>query len=253
MLFKLNKILSVVVLSTVFSAHAAPLTLDAGTQFGNLVYQGGLSTLTLSNDLLGALDSGKVALSPFGGAVADVIKDVDGYYTKAAFASHVTRLTIDGGNNVLDAYSDGGSTQTHPALRSVSIGGFLTLHHLWNDMETKTVHATLEGGNGVGTITDIAVWNIGKMDGIRPMNAAGDYTSTLSQLSITSSALDAFSKSLGLLTLGKSALAGVTDFGSITSTIHVGTAAVPEPSTYAMLGIGLLGMTVLARRRRQSR
>ena len=51
---------------------------------------------------------------------------------------------------------------------------------------------------------------------------------------------------LGLLSLGKGALATVSDFGTINTTVI---ASVPEPTTYALMGLGLVGIAAVARRR----
>jgi hypothetical protein len=45
---------------------------------------------------------------------------------------------------------------------------------------------------------------------------------------------------------------GITNYGSIASTITAKagtTPAVPEPSTYALMGLGLAGIAAVARRR----
>lgn len=239
-------------LLTALGTQAATVTVASGGSYKGLQLTGA-DTISFSADLLGALDTGKVVLSPVNGASGVVNKDVDGFYTQADITTKLKSFDInDSTNRILTAYSVGGSNQTAPALKSVSSGGFVTIGDLWVDRTAKVVHGTLNGGNGVGTINDLIIWNVANIQGDSAITAAGSYTTTFSGLTVTSSAFDAISRSLGLLSLGKSALSGVTDFGTITSrlTVTAATPPVPEPATYAMMGLGLIGLAVTARRRR---
>lgn len=180
---------------------------------------------------------------------ATVTKDSDGFYTQASASAPITALTIDTAtNSVLSAATTGGATQTAPVLKSVSSGGSLTVTDLNVDLANKKVYATIIGGNGVGTLTNFYLWDIGSITGATTVAGAGTYTTNISGLSITTNGFNKFVTSLGLLNLGKSALSGVTDFGTITSTITA-VPAIPEPSTYALMGLGLAGMGLVARRR----
>ena len=228
-------------------ASAANVTVAAGTGVYNGLTFTGAGSLSFSADLLGALDTGKVSVAGYGAATATVLKDTDGYYSQVSASAPITALTIDNAtNSVVGAATTGGATQTAPVLKSVSSGGSLTVTDLNVDLAAKKVYATIIGGNGVGTLTNFYLWDIGSITGATQVTGAGTYTTTLSGLSITTDGFNKFVQSLGLLTLGRSALQGVTDFGVITSTI---TASVPEPSTYALMGLGLVGMGLVARRR----
>jgi len=230
-------------------ASAASVTVTAGSGVYNNLKFSGSGALSFSSDLLGALDTGKVSVAGYGAATATVVKDSDGYYVTASAAAPITALTIDSTTNaVLDAATTGGATQTAPVLKSVSSGGSLTVTDLNVDLANKKVYATIIGANGVGTLTNFYLWDIGSITGATTVGAAGTYTTTLTGLSITTAGFNTFVQSLGLLTLGKAALTSVTDFGTITSTI-VATPAVPEPSAYALMGLGLAGISLVARRR----
>jgi len=233
-------------------ASAASVTVASNTAYNGLTFSGS-GTLSFSSDLLGALDTGKVTVANYGSATTSVSKDSDGYYTAVSAAAPITSLTIDSSSMaVMGAATTGGATQTAPVLKSVSTGGSLTVTDLNVDLANKKVYATLIGGNGVGTLTNFYLWDIGSITGATSVTGAGTFTTTLSSLSITADGLSKFSQSLGLLTLGKAALSSVTDFGTITSTIIAKTApasTIPEPSSYALMGLGLIGMSLVARRR----
>lgn len=250
MKFALKTIVAATAFAAAGLASAASVTVPANTAYNGLSFSGS-GSLSFSADLMGALDTGKVTVANYGSATTTVLKDSDGFYSQVSASAPITSLTIDTSSYaVLGAATTGGATQTAPALKSVSSGGSLTVTDLNVDLANKKVYATIIGGNGVGTLNNFYLWDIGSITGATSVTGAGTFTTTLSGLKITSSGFNTFVQSLGLLTLGKSALSGVTDFGTVTSTIVAkNVAAVPEPSTYALMGLGLAAMGMVARRR----
>jgi hypothetical protein len=241
------------------TAHAASVTVPSGGVYNGMAFSGS-GSLSFSADLLGALDTGKVSVVGYGAATPTIAKDSDGYYTEAKVTAPITSLTIDTATNaVLAATTTGGATQTAPVLKSVSSGGSLTVTDLNVDLANKKVYATLIGGNGVGTLTNFYLWDIASITGATSVTGYGSFTTTMTGLSITADGFNKFVTSLGLLSLGKAALTSVTDFGTITSIISTGLndgphpiPELPEPSTYALMGLGLVGVIFAAKRRRAS-
>ncbi len=84
MKFAIKSIVATAAFIAVGAASAAPVTLAAGGINNNVQFLSGAGSLSFSADLLGALDTGKVAVAGYGAATATVTKDADGYYIEAS-------------------------------------------------------------------------------------------------------------------------------------------------------------------------
>jgi hypothetical protein len=98
--------------------------------------------------------------------------------------------------------------------------------------------------------------NIKKLTDARGTYYTADANNAITGLHIvggtTGTAFNFFKNSLGLLTQGSTALANVADWGRLDSSLQVQVReipVIPEPSTYAMMGLGLVGLAAAARRR----
>ena len=275
MKFALKSIVAATAFVAVGVASAANVTVAGNNSavFNNMTFAGS-GGLAFSDKLMGALDTVKVQVLPVGGAIGNITKDSDGYYTSAAVSTGIANLTIDNvANKVMAVATTGGAKQVAPALKSVSSGGELTVTNLRIDLNAKKVYADLFSTNAMNaagdkTLLNFNLWDImgkAQYDGVGDdavftgydastaivgttlIGGPGTYQNTLNGLKVTAGGFDAFSKGLGLLSMGRSALASVHDFGTMTSTIVA--TALPEPTTYALMGLGLVGLSLVARRK----
>jgi hypothetical protein len=244
------------------SASAFEVTLNAGksvtTPGLRLDKLTGTGTLTFSNALLPAMNAGGVQVETVAPAIVHTQKNTRMKYTAISAVAPVTSLSGDVVGDTLVVASvatAGGALQTAEDDGLTNTGGSLAITNLQVDLAGKRVYADIEGANGIGLMRGVHLWNFASITGptsltfhwVNDMEVFASAANEITGLSITSDSFQLFSQSLGLLEDGVSALSKVTDFGRINSTITIG---VPEPSTYALMGMGLLVLGMAARRRR---
>lgn len=247
-------------------ASAASVSVNVGQTVNGLTLVSGSGALAFSSALVGAINSSTIGVTAAGAATATTPTNPrNGFYTAISVSAPFTKLVFnDATMQVTDAYTTGGALQTtldpNTGLAGndgfTNTGGSLSITDIHADLVAKKVFVTLTGANGVGTLSNYYLWDIATIGGSTTV-AAGATVTTLSGLSLaggaTGDAFAKFSASLGLTTAGKNALTAVTDFGTISSTVNATgkyvAGNVPEPSTYALMGLGLVGISLVARRR----
>ncbi len=279
MTFKLKHVLAAsAFVATGGGAHATTATLTHDSRVNNWQLVGETGSLQFSSLLISALNTAKVALAEVSPADLQVTTTsstsssgvVTTRFTGVNASAPITALTGDLDNetylfNVQQVSTAGGATQTTVKNGATDGPGFLSISNLKVDLLTKKVYADISGGNGVGDIQGYHLWTYTSLTGPTSLELPPSFsgsikvTNTLSGLFASTAAMELIDQALNLNAIGRSSLNTVNDptkgggagFGTIVSKIHV--VAVPEPEAFAQLGVGLVGLGLVAasRRRRQ--
>ncbi len=253
MKFAFKTIVAAAALAAAAASQAAVIELTEGQSYKGLTASGN-ATLEFSQQLLGALDAGQIVIQPFGSVVPNITFDQDGFYLGAEITAPLRSASIDTAtDNVVGAGTTGGAILTATALKGISNGGQIIVSDLEADLTAKVIRAHVVGSNAAGTYSFdqvIDLWSVTNIVGSTLIAGPGTYINELNGLTITAQGREVMINSLGLIKGGITALEGVTDYGRVTSTIVA--TAVPEPSTYLMMGVGMLAVGVAVQRRRKN-
>ena len=228
-----------------------------GYTMGNLQ---GSGNLKFSDDLIGALAAAGATTTAVAPGVLNEGEDgsmsvdaqilsLSGVFdtdTKMFTATNVG--TLGGANMFIKTNAKG----------FASTGGSLTITGISVDLTNHAILGNITGANGVGTQNKVKIWDYGNLSGATAYPAVTGTTvsdNVVTGLTITQTAFDLFSKSLGLTPNGIAAMKGISDYGVMTSHLSVDvqapvTPTVPEPGTYALMGLGLAGIVAAKRARR---
>jgi hypothetical protein len=243
---------------------SANVTIVAGgpavKPFGWDVSLQGFSSLAFSENLVMGL--------PVIGITATVIAPATGTVSADALAFGAPILSVSGQFDASDLLANGGSgsfTATNVGIPGgvsmvtgapnfATTGGSLSVTGLSVDLASQGIFATVSGGNGLAT-RKLRVWDFANIEGTpshlaytAPPHSFPKWAVVMDQrltgLTITDEAFAAFSQGLGLKAAGIAVMLSAQDYGVMTIT------TIPEPSTYLLMGLGLVGVATLANKRK---
>ncbi|KGM40717.1 hypothetical protein JY96_13500 [Aquabacterium sp. NJ1] len=237
---------------TIASAQAAPITVNANETFslnGNYYAMSGSAVLAYSGAKIGNDNIAGIVNSAIAPATYDSFL---GTSTAA-----ITNGTFDNASGaILQVQGAGGGRQV-AVKNGLMTGGTLDVTDMSYNSATKTLYANVHGVGNVagdlGTVNQMAFFTVNYVTGSTLITGAGSFSTRLSGLYLTSTAMDYITKALGLGSLAANLTKG-TDFGVMTSTWNVSKAAapIPEPSALKLMVLGLLAAYTVSLYKRDS-
>lgn len=227
-IFNLKQVAAVAVLATAAVSGAQAAAFNAPTQ----------ANLTLSSSIVSLL--GSVTINGLGGATY-ANNTLSESFSSISTSGSGSSFSLQGLTSSTAGFSIvTAATSSNPSV-TVNITG------LSFDTTTKALNATLSV-NGTQAYSGLFLQGTSYSVSEAFSATAGTGLLTTDDLKLTNDSAVALLKSLNLST-GLAAFITPVAFGKLT--VDVTAAAVPEPSTYALMGIGLVGMGLVARKRRQ--
>lgn len=214
----------------------------------------GTATLTFSNSLLTAMQNSGTAIN------------ADGFvYGDTSITIPNASAVLDDANVVTSVSAGAGPITVSMPNNFASSGGSVSFQNLSLQITDPThigVYADVSGSNGLASQTHMLLWNSTGLtagsDTTVTLANKDTFQFTLSDLNLTDAGKSALTQGLGLNSIGSGAdlFGGVGSYGSLTvsmkfydNTLGGNTNPVPEPSTYALMLVGLGAVGWVARRR----
>jgi hypothetical protein len=245
--------------SHVALADAVTIGGDLQSLIGDLTYvddfvpsgvqeDGAIFTLTFSDDMLRLFDAANVSLSPFGTSVVRKVRLDDLYH---AAGGTITASSFQRGPDyILNSLSSSANGLT----LSTPTGGSLTLADWVINTQSGEISARATGGNGSGSVDSLLYWQATAMTsktyahGLDGPYPAQVYDADLTGITWSTAGLQTLGQALGVV--GLPAWSAVHSTGTISVYAEFAIEpAIPEPSTYALMGLGLVGIGFATRRR----
>jgi hypothetical protein len=138
------------------------------------------------------------------------------------------------------------------SILGIAVGGpgSISFTDLAINLATSTVSAHVVGTNGV-TTGNYDIFTFSSYTGSTSFTGAGAYSFSATGLALTTTGVDLITKGLKLSAVGTSVLGGVTNLGAMTGNLTVAkvpVAAVPEPESYLLMGLGFIGLAFARKR-----
>lgn len=275
----LYALIAAVSLGATNAAQADIITLpDPTYPYSNGILSAATQQLAFDGATLDVLDLTASTVSAYlpGSIVSN--RNSLGMLTSMSYMAGPSSVNIDTASHAITGFgSEGGFVWTAAQIQGISLGGTLGFSNLTVDLKAGIVKGDLVGSNGVGSLNNVAIWTVGNISFAanlvghntcipgQPCDFFGaedldlfELTLHASNLTMTTQARNAMRVAFGAPSndLSQKVWAMPGNFSGLTlkadyaAPVGYNISVVPEPSTFALLGVGLLAIGGSLRQRR---